>query len=294
VLFVMCAAGCGHIAANAVADVVSGPGKTYARDDDPELVRDALPVIMKTMEQLRDSVPKHTGLLTALTRTCTSYGVAFIKEDADREQEVDVSQAKPMYARAKRMLLRARGYGLDDLELEVPGAREALFARPEARDAWLRRTGKAQVPALYWTAAAWGSAIASAKEDMALVGSLPTVGAMMQRALELDETFDDGAIHEFFIVYDMARGEAQGGGPARARAHFERARALGANKKLSPLVTYAESVTVDAQDKREFTRLLEEVLAFDVDRAPDYRLANVLAQRRAKWLLSRTSDLFAD
>ena len=49
---------------------------------------------------------------------------------------------------------------------------------------------------------------------------------------------------------------------------------------------------VDTQNKVEFEKLLQQVLAFDVDSAPDFRLANMLAQRRARWLLSRTTDLF--
>jgi len=36
------------------------------------------------------------------------------------------------------------------------------------------------------------------------------------------------------------------------------------------------------------------VLAADVDADPPHRLANVIAQRRARWLLSRTAELFAD
>jgi predicted anti-sigma-YlaC factor YlaD len=39
--------------------------------------------------------------------------------------------------------------------------------------------------------------------------------------------------------------------------------------------------------------VLRQVLAFDVDSAPRYRLANVLAQRRARALLGHVDDLFA-
>ena len=39
--------------------------------------------------------------------------------------------------------------------------------------------------------------------------------------------------------------------------------------------------------------MLREVLAADVDAAPEFRLANVLAQRRARALLDHADDLFA-
>ena len=62
---------------------------------------------------------------------------------------------------------------------------------------------------------------------------------------------------------------------------------------MSPLVSYAESVLVAEQKKKEFEQVLNEALAIDVEKtAPEQRLANVLAQRRAKWLLSKIDELF--
>ncbi|MCA1663111.1 MAG: TRAP transporter TatT component family protein [Myxococcales bacterium] len=287
----LCAGCLKQIALGSVADSLSASGNGYARDDDPELVRDSIPVIIKLMEQIHEALPKHQELAVALTRTTTSYGVAFIAEDADRVEDRDVQAGKLLRARAKRMFLRARGYGLDAMALAVPGSRAALVgADRDKRAAALARAMKGDVPALYWLAAAWGSAIANAKDDMQLVGDLPIVAALMKRALALDESWEEGAIHEFFITYDAGQGE----GKAAAKKHFERALALSHNKKLAPYVTYAEAVCVDAQDKKEFVRLLDKVLAFDVDSDLDHRLVNILAQRRARWLMSRIPDLFAD
>ncbi|HEY1587772.1 MAG TPA: TRAP transporter TatT component family protein, partial [Polyangia bacterium] len=241
-------------------------------------MRDSIPVIIKLMEQLHDALPKHKALAVALTRTTTSYGVAFIAEDADRLEEKDVEAARSVRVRAKRMFLRARGYGFDALELALPGSRVILTGSDrDKRAALLERAKKDDVPTLYWLAAAWGSAVANAKDDMQLVGDLPVVAALMKRALALDESFDEGSLHEFFITYDAAQGD----GKAAAKKHFERAIELSHGKKLSPYVSYAEAVCVDAQDKKEFSRLLDKVLAFDVDGDLDHRLVNILAQRRA-------------
>jgi predicted anti-sigma-YlaC factor YlaD len=285
-------AGClKQIALGSVADSLSASGKGYARDDDPELVRDSIPVIIKLMEQIHEALPKHQALAVALTRTTTSYGVAFIAEDADRMEEKDVQAAKVLRARAKRMFLRARGYGLDSIELAMPGSKAILLgSERDKRKQLLERARKEDVPTMYWLAAAWGSAIANAKDDMQLVGDLPVVADLMKRALALDESWDEGSIHEFFITYDASQGD----GKAAAKKHFERALELSHNKKLSPYVSYAEAVCVDAQDKKEFVRLLGKVLAFDVDSDPDHRLVNILAQRRAQWLMSRIQDLFAE
>jgi predicted anti-sigma-YlaC factor YlaD len=129
---------------------------------------------------------------------------------------------------------------------------------------------------------------------MGLVAELPIPIAMMERALGLDEAWDDGALHEFFVAYDATRSAAEGGGPERAKAHLDRALALSMNKKLGPRVSYAEGVLVQKQDRAAFTRMLEDVVRADAGEVPRYRLANVLAQRRARALLAHADDLFLD
>ena len=54
----------------------------------------------------------------------------------------------------------------------------------------------------------------------------------------------------------------------------------------------AESVAVQKQDAREFRSLLDRALAINPDAEPQRRLANLVMQRRARWLLSRTDELF--
>jgi hypothetical protein len=53
-----------------------------------------------------------------------------------------------------------------------------------------------------------------------------------------------------------------------------------------------EAVLLPAQDREAFTRVLEQVVRADVNASPENRLANVLAQRRAKSLLAHADDLF--
>ncbi len=147
---------------------------------------------------------------------------------------------------------------------------------------------------LYWTAAAWASAISISKDNPELVGQIPAMQALMDRALELDESFDDGAIHTFMITYEMSRSGATGDPAARARKHFERAMVLSKGTDASPLVALAEAVTIQKQDVKEFESLLHQALAINPDANPDIRLRNAVMQRRACWLLSRQSELFLD
>jgi len=273
------------------SDAASGSGSTYASDDDPELVREAAPFGLKTMEGLLEKNPRHEGLLTSLASGFTQYAYAFVQLDADvNDLDGRLEAARAGRDRARRLLLRARDYGLRGLEVRHQGLREKLMAGGDLGPA-LAQARKEDVPLLYWTASSWALAISDGKGDMALVAQLPVPVAMMERALALNESWGEGAIHEFFVSYDATRSAAEGGGADRARQHLERALALSDGKKLGPRVAYAEGVLVQAQDRTQFTRALEEVLHADAEAVPRYRLANILAQRRALALLAHADEL---
>lgn len=284
--------GCRSVALKFAADAVAGTGDTYAKDDDPELIRDAVPFGLKTMEGVLVEKPEHEGLLTALAAGFTQYGYAFVQTDADlADLDGKLEQARTGRERARKLYLRARDYGLRGLDVRRRLAGLLRAGGPGAQYG-LARAERGDVPLLYWTAASWALSIATNKGDMGAVAELPTPVAMMERALALDEAWADGAVHEFFVTYDATRTAAEGGGPDRARAHLDRVMALSMNKKLGPRVAWAEGVLVQQQNRDEFVRVLQEVLRADPGAEPRYRLANLIAQRRAKALLAHVDDLF--
>ena len=163
--------------------------------------------------------------------------------------------------------------------------------RQEPRKA-VKLTSAKDVSLLYWTAASWGAAISVSKNDPDLIADLPQVEAMIDRAFELEPDFDHGALHGFLISYEMSRQGAAGDPVARARQHFERAVQLSGGQQAGPMVSYAESVCVTQQDAKQFEAQLNRAIAIDPDARPEWRLVNLVMQRRAKWLLSRADELF--
>ena len=69
---------------------------------------------------------------------------------------------------------------------------------------------------------------------------------------------------------------------------------LSGGKRISPLVSLAENVSITTQNLAEFETLLDETIAFDCDRHPEARLANLLAQKRARQLRSLAGSLFLE
>lgn len=77
-LLALALSGCRSIATHAIADALSGPGN-LGSDDDPELIGDAAPFGLKTMESVLDSQPEHVGLLTSLAPNSTRRGGLSLK-----------------------------------------------------------------------------------------------------------------------------------------------------------------------------------------------------------------------
>lgn len=276
------------MAVNKVADALSSGGSTFASDEDPELVKAAVPFSLKLMESLLAQSPHHRGLLLATASGFTQYGFAFVQQEADELEQKDYAAAQAIRGRAHRLYLRARDYGLRGLDTSHRGFSGQL--RNDAASA-VKRATRSDVPLLYWTAASWAAAISLAKDEPDLIADLPLVEALVDRALVLHEGFDGGAIHGFLITYEMARPTGEGDPAARARRHFERVVELTGGHQAAPFVSLAESVALPRQDRKEFVALLNRALEVKADARPEWRLANLIMQRRARWLLSRVDEL---
>ena len=150
------------------------------------------------------------------------------------------------------------------------------------------------IPELYWLSLSWAAAIVADKSDMNLLADLNLIDPIMRRCLELDESYERGALHEFMISYQGGRSAMQGGGTKSARDHYARAIQLSGDIRIGSKVSLAESVSIGEQNRAEFEQLLDQALAFDVDRHEQTRLTNLVAQKRARLLLSLTDNYFLE
>ena len=282
--------GCTAIAVKMVGGTVDSLRASAARDDDPELVADALPMGLKLLEAGLLQKPKAKGLLLSACSGFTQYAQAFVVQPADFLEDTDLTESRRQRQRGGRLFLRARGYCLRAMEAAHKGVTARLAVAPVEA---LRKTRKKDVPLLFWTGASWAGAINVSRSEYDLVADLGVAHELLKRALALQPDWEQGMVHELLISLEAARAP-NGGSFERAREHFRLAMEASGGKKIGPLVTVAESVAVKEQDYAEFKRLLTKALEFDTDSAPDNRLANTLAQRRAQWLLDREEDLFVE
>lgn len=276
---------------NRMADALTATASAYARDDDPEFVRTGAPATLKMIEMMLDRQPDHPGLLMSACSGFTQYAYAFLHLESEIARGRDPAAERELRDRAIRMYGRARGYCVRALAQSRPRLAESLTRDPRSAIALLDSTTPSDVPALFWTAAAWGGEFSLAGNQLVRMPELAVVRALLERALRLDEDWEAGAIHEGMIALEGLPVLA-GGSSARARKHFERAVELSDGQSALAYVTFALSVPLRAGNRAEFHTLLKQALAIDVARRPDLRLANLVAQKRARLLLGMGEKVF--
>ena len=293
IVVLACTSGCSlkQMAVNTVADTLSETGTTFTSDEDLKLVGDAIPFALKLYETLLESTPRHQGLLLSTCSGFTQYAYAFVETEAEALPAGRRAEIREAQDRALRLYLRARGHCFRAMNVRFGDkTSEALLLNPDTVAA---KAKAADVPLLYWTAASWGAAISLGIDRPDLAIDLPTVRVLAERALALDEKWRKGTLHELFVTLDSLPDEL-GGSRARAREHFAKAVELQGGLAPGPYVALATGVAVPSQDRAEFERLLKTALAIDAEKDPANRLVTLVMQKRARVLLDRIDEKFAN
>jgi hypothetical protein len=243
--------------------------------NDPKTVRDGAPAYLLLLDGIIHRNPDDGALLIAGARLNGAYATVFVDEPA----------------RARRMTARAFDYAKRALCLRRAGfcAKGTLpYAAFRSRLAAL--TGD-DVPALYAYATAWAGWIMTRRAKWDAIADLPRLEAVLDRIVELDETFEHGQAHLYLAVLRSQRPPALGGNPQKGRGHFERAIELSGGVNLMAKVEFAKRYARLVFDQPLHDRLLDEVLKADPVK-PGFTLANTLAQREARRLLATSKDFF--
>ena len=120
------------MAVNAVLPTLVNPA-VYLSEEDPELVRDSLPFLLKTIESIIEAEPARQDVLLFANTGFVLYANAFLQADAAIAEWDDYDLALELNERARRMYLRARDYGLRNVEVDHPGITARLRSDPRRR-----------------------------------------------------------------------------------------------------------------------------------------------------------------
>jgi hypothetical protein len=310
-----------RFATRIVADALtgSGSGSVFTTDDDPEFIADALPFTLKVFESLLYSDSENIDLLEATAGGFISYASGFLQSPAELLEYEQIDEKERLLARAAAMYRRGGIYATRGLELLYPGFNN-YFNEGDFLAAFENLESDA-VPFLYWKAAAVMGEFSVDSFNPELMVAVPRAVALAVRALELEDDFNQGALHDLFIAvfgnlpvsliyrttdidkgysvlrvlsdYYAANGQLFSDMTIddQVMFHLELSVQFSHGAKASPYVS-SSSIFIRNQNLTEFKSTLNKAIAIDLDLKPENRLMNIISQRKAHWLLDHIEDYF--
>ena len=264
--------GCTSLLGSIAADTLES---AILNQDDPELVASGVPAYLLLVDGMIAQSPDDADMLAVGAQLFALYGSRF---------ETDAS-------RVARLTGKARDYGRRAMCLAHAPACAWDRMPYDAFVSELAEVGGRNIDYLYAYSVSWLSYLDATSDDWSAVAEVPWVEAALERTLELDESYEQGALHGYLGILNALRPPALGGEPDVAQAHFERAIELSDGHDLSVKVEYARRYARLMFDRDLHDQLLMEVLDAPVE-VPGYTLFNVLAQREARELLASAPEYF--
>ena len=292
----------GKITVGTTAKVLVRAQPSLQQESDYQLAHDAIPGALKTIEGFWIVDPDNEDLLGILTEGYCQYGAAFIEDDweiakfAKKLDDIEYHNA-----RATRIFTRCLNYALKQL-----GERwqTELFEAPETVAKLAKDTGDDKRDQMMWTALALGSIVNHNLGRAETLAYLTTVRVILDRVLELDskkipDRKELAALPHiaYGMIYSVG-GAQVGGDPAKAKAEFEAALQLTADKDhpegkmLLARTLMGYRVGFITNDRKFFHDQLKKVLETPPSVWPEQRLANEVAHRKARRYLSHEKELF--
>jgi hypothetical protein len=270
-------AGCSSLMSSATADLADSLTSAVLEQNDLETVRQGAPAYLLLIDGLIEDSPRNEDLLLAGASLYSSYAGAFV-DDPER---------------VSRLARKGRDYGWAALCRSNRKACGIWAAPYEEFERVISATGRGQVPVLFGAGAAWASWIRANTDDWSAIADKARVDLMMQRVVELDETYEGGSAFLYLGILATLLPEAMGGRPEQGRANFERVIEISDGRNLMAKVLLASSYARLVFDRDLHDRLCREVIEADPV-APGMTLTNTLAQEEARALLGSSEDYFGD
>ncbi len=266
--------GCSYLVSSATDDFSARLKQTILAQNDPEIVKDALPAYLLVMEATAAGDNDNESLLFANANLYTAY-LGLLPDDSPRKASLS----------RKGLDFALRGICIHSekwCDVQQKPATDMLGL--------LAETSQDDIDGLYSLGAAWSAWIQANKNDWNAVAQLSQVKQIMQKVIELDEAHQQGNAHLYLAVMESLIPETLGGKPDAAKQHFQRALQLSPDNLMSK-VLFAKHYARMVFDRDLHDNLLKTVLATQTA-APGLTLINTLAQQQAQQLLNSANDYF--
>ena len=245
-------------------------------ESDLELAEDSIPSNLNMLLGMIKIDPENAQLHTFAAQAF--YGLAYgFNEDSRPE-------------RASDFYLRGMQHGIT--ALEVNGSGQLLDSTIAQFETSVSKMGEKDIAAMFWAASCWAKWIDMNRDDPEAIAQLSRATALMQRVIDLDDTFYYGGAHMFFGVYYGSRAPSIGGNFEKSKQHFDRAREITDGRLLIPDLLQAQYLARQQFDQEQYRRLLKGIIEAPDDLMPELALQNQIAKRKAALLLKKEQEWF--
>jgi hypothetical protein len=277
-------AGCSSFVENQAASstyrIIRASVDVAKRQPDIELAREAMPGGIVQLQAFAAAYPGH-GFDALYAESVCQYASAFVFDDWE---DADLGGRRDDATRLATRVTKLLGTCVEaNLALLPPAIRDVRAHGGELAPLVTRD----QVPAVRWLATS--DAIAIALDPASHLATLPATLALLARCSELSPLAHDADVELLLGTLEAGLHRLLGGKDGSAR--FDAARRGLPPGVLLVEVMYARGVAVARKDRALFEHTLQAVLATDLDRWPDHRLANELALRKARRYLAAEDQL---
>jgi len=281
-----------EFAANSTVGVMKKAAGAFESEHDPWLARRAATGNLKFAEGVLRSTPKNSDLLVLLAKNYNNYAFAFLMDDLET-LSWGTDEFDAISNRAVDFFTRARRYAVLRLALDFEDAETAVFAPGDRLEQILGEADpERHLPALYWLASSWGNIVSLQSDDPDVLADLPRVKRIMEWVRNHNGSYANGGPHLFFGVINTALPKQLGGDPEAAKKGFEDGMAVTDGRYLMGKALYGYYYFRAIDDREGYLRTLQEVIDTPANVMPGQRLANELAQIRAKRWLTEADDYF--
>ncbi|MBQ3921881.1 MAG: hypothetical protein II707_01195 [Spirochaetales bacterium] len=254
--------------------------KSLFGQKDIQLLEDGGPAFLLIIEALADRDPKNKDMLITAMQAFSAYSTAFVD---DKERSAIFLQKSKNWAFACLMNYPNFAKYTNSSDKEIKDA---------ALDKFIAGIKKKDVPYVFWSAYSWALWIMANLDSMEAFIDLPVAKRIIERVGEIDGDFYYGAPHLFLGVYFASYPENFGGDMNRAKSEFDYALNLAGDKMLTSKLLYANTYLKTKGEKEEYRKIMEEVIAADIEQYPETRLLNVITQQNAEKMLDKIDETF--
>lgn len=279
-----------------IADLIDHGVTAYERDDDWELMEQALPANIKLLETVLANSPDDRQLLTMLSRMYASYSFGFAETRLDETYYlVDPSDRRAkeielLKDRVNRYYEKGIGYALKALEASAPGAAVA-FQKVNTITPFLEKLGRQDVAPLFWYGFNLGAWVNRNLDSVRAVSQAHVARTVMERVIVLDSAYNHGNAHLFLLAYFGSRPPMMGGNQERALVHYQEVKTIAGDNYLLPDLFYGRFCLYQQQDREGFVELMQRIVDRPASENP-VSFYNAIARRRAAAYLAAVDILF--